>query len=168
MNASREACARLLTLLDAEERLYLELRSVLQREREALVALDAAAVEDVVRHKEALAEEGRLLEEGRVELALALARELGISEARPTLSQLCLRLGDAAGPLAEAHGRLVALVGAVRELLTANAAFAGDALTQVRVTLRLLGRLLPTTSTYAPLPATEPALPSGRLVQRSA
>ncbi|HVP29078.1 MAG TPA: flagellar protein FlgN [Myxococcota bacterium] len=159
-DGTRDLCARLLASLEAEEELYVELRELLQRERERIVALDAAGLEELVRRKEALAEEGRLLEEGRLELSAALARELGLGEPRPTLSHLCARLGEEADGLRAVHGRLVALVGAARELLEANAAFAGEAREQVRATLRLLGRLLPAGATY------EPAGPAGRGVGR--
>ncbi len=167
MSVRGDLAGRLLTVLEAEEKLYLELRSLLQEERAWLVALDAARIEEAVQRKESLAAEGRLLEEARIELARALARELGVDDERPTLSRLCARLGDDAEPLQRAHSRLVALVGASRELLDANAGFAGEALAQVRSTLQLLGRLLPAQPTYAPdLAAAEPT--GARLVRRSA
>lgn len=162
----RDLCARLLASLEAEEELYVELRALLQHERERIVALDAAGLEEIVRRKEALSEEGRLLEEGRIALSVALAQALGMDEARPTLSQLCARMGDDADALRAVHGRLVALLGAARELLEANAAFAGEAREQTRATLRLLGRLLPAGATYEPAgPAPRGA---GRLLERRA
>lgn len=165
-----EAARELLEVLESEERLYRELREVLQEERVMIVKLDAAGLEDAVMRKEALSAEGRLLEEGRVAVALRLAAELGVEAERPTLTLLCDALGDDASELREAHGRLLALIGAVRELLDANAGFAGDSLGQVRATLQLLGRVLPGDSTYGPS-ATAPAPPSagaGSLVRRSA
>lgn len=159
----------LLAVLESEERLYQELRQVLQQERELIVNLDAEGLEQAVMRKEALSAEGRLLEEGRIEVAARLAGALGISADPPTLSALCDALGPGAGELRSAHSRMVALMGAVQELLDANAGFAGDALGQVRGTLQLLGRLLPGDSTYGPaaeLP--RPATASGALVRRSA
>jgi len=170
MSAVETCAAELLAVLESEERLYLELRQLLQRERELIVNLDAAGLEEAVRRKEALAAEGRLLEEGRLEVAVRLARALGLPEERPTLGVLCDALGDRATPLRAAHSRLVALVGASRELLDANAGFAGESLGQVRATLRLLGRLLPGEGTYAPglEPRPDVPLPAGALVRRSA
>lgn len=159
---------RLETVLAAEERLYVELRDLLQRERECMVNLDATGLEDVVLRKEELAGEARLLEETRIQVAGALARELGLREPRPTLSELCDRLEGRASGLREAHTRLVALLGAVRELADANAVFAGDSLAQVRASLELLGRLLPTQPTYRPDARAEATLPAGRLLRRSA
>ncbi len=159
----------LLDVLESEERLYQELRGVLQEERERIVNLDAGGLEEVVQRKEALAAEGKLLEEGRIEAARRLATGLGLSGERPTLSALCDALGDGAKELREAHSRMVALVGAVRELLDANAGFAGESLGQVRGTLTLLGRLLPVNASYGPVVTAAPAGPSsGSLVRRSA
>jgi hypothetical protein len=166
---ARDRVEGLLTVLGAEERLYLELRDLLQRERELIANLDVAGLEQGVRQKESLAEEGRLLEESRLELAALLARELGIGSERATLSQLCAALGperDAA--LRGAHSRLTALVGAVQELVAANSGFAGEAEGRVRATLQLLGRLLPDQPTYQPPGAREAAPAAGRLLRRTA
>jgi hypothetical protein len=168
VTAVDDGVGRLLTVLRAEERLYVEMRDLLQQERELIANLDSAGLELAVRRKEALAEEGRLLEESRVQVASALAAELGLPEARPTLSQLCDAIEGGEAELRDAHSRLTALVGAVQELLTANFSFAGDAHAQVEATLQLLGRLLPETPTYRPPGACESAARGGRLVRQSA
>jgi hypothetical protein len=152
-----EQTQRLLAILEAEERVHLEMRDLLQRERELMARLDAAGLGEVSREKEALADEGRLVEESRIAVAAGLARRFGLDDERPTLSRLCEALGDAAGPLRQAHTRLVVLVSVVRELLDANVALAGDNLGRIRGTLQLLGRMLPV----------EPP-DTGRLVRRSA
>ena len=152
-----ERVQRLLAILEAEERVHLEMRDLLQRERELMARLDAEGLGELAREKEALADEGRLVEESRIALAAALARSLGIADERPTLSRLCEELGDAAGPLRQAHTRLVVLVSVVRELLDANVALAGDNLGRIRGTLQLLGRMLPVEPTD-----------TGRLVRRTA
>jgi hypothetical protein len=157
-----------LAILEAEERLYLEMRDLLQRERELIAALDAVGVEEVVREKENLAEEGSLLEESRLEVSARLANELGIQNESPTLSEICDALGEAGSELAEAHSRLAALAGAVQELLAANAVFAGDALDRVQGTLHLLGRLLPEAPTYRPSGVVNSPNRAGRLVRQSA
>lgn len=164
---SAQAVTRLLTILAAEERLYLELRDLLQRERELILSLDARGVEQAVRDKEILAEEAQLLEESRIEVAAALAQQVGV-EGRPTLSGICDKMGERDGGLREAHSRLSALAGAVQELLHANASFAGEALTRVQGTLRLLGRLLPEAANYGRPGAREIAPRAGRLVRQSA
>lgn len=169
MNLSPERVRELQTVLEAEIALYVELRELLQRERELIVNLDAVGLEDTVRQKEALAEEGKLLEESRIEVAARLAGELELGPERPTLSQICDRIGVESAPLRRLHSRLVALVGAVRELLDANAGFAGDSLAQVRATLQLLGRLLPTDPTYTTLGGADASrVAAGQLVRRSA
>jgi hypothetical protein len=133
-----------------------------------MVALDAAALEETARTKEELADEGRLLEESRVAVAADLAHELGLATARPTLSQLCLRLGDRSARLRESHSRLLVLVSVVRELLDANRALAGDSLTQIRGTLRLLGGLMPGEAVYQPGTLRDPASEAGQLLRRTA
>lgn len=134
---------RLVAILEAEERVYLEMRDLLQRERELMARLDAEGLGEVAREKEALADEGRLVEESRVVVVTALAQRLGLADERPTLSRLCEALGAAAAPLRQVHTRLVVLVSVVRELLDANVAFGNENLGRVRGTLQLLGRLLP-------------------------
>jgi len=161
---------RLLTILDVEEQVYVKLRDVLQHERELMVALDAAGLEEVARDKSALADEGRLVEESRIEVAGRLARELGIAEERPTLSMICAELGADAGALRAAHTRLLVLVSVVRELLDANVAFAGEHLSQIRGTLRLLGGMIPLEPVYErnPQPGGSGGMGVGHLVQRTA
>jgi hypothetical protein len=159
-----------MTILQAEERLYLEMQDLLQRERELIAVLDATGVEEVVREKENLAEEGCLLEESRIEVSAHLAKSLGIRQEPPTLAAICSSLGESGLTLRDAHSRLASLAGAVQELLAANAAFAGDALGRVQGTLQLLGRLLPETPTYRPPGVSMPTVPhrAGRLVRQSA
>ena len=163
-----DAAEDLQTILQAEERLYIEMRELLKRERELIVNLDAVGLEEAVRRKEALAEEGRLLEESRLEVTARLAGQLKIPLENPTLSQICDHIGTASAPLRQSHSRLVALIGAVRELLDANAGFAGESLGQVRATLQLLGRLLPTDSIYEPgrAPQAEAPVIPGQLLRR--
>ncbi|MCP5055596.1 MAG: flagellar protein FlgN [bacterium] len=140
----------LTAVLDAEEKLYVELRDLLQEEHGLMVTLDAEGLESVARRKEELADEGRLVEETRMSLCEAMTRELGFEEVRPRLSAICERIGPEGRDLREAHTRLVVLVSVVRELMDANNILAGDALSQVRGTLRLLGGLVPFEVTYAP------------------
>lgn len=169
MSDRAELCERLAGVLDAEEDLYRELHAVLQREREVIVALDADALSAVVQRKEALAEEGRLLEESRSEVAHRLAVTMNCADPMPSLSVLCTKLGPEAGRLSTAQRRLVALVAATRELLDANASFANASLSQVRATLKMLGRLVPLDSGYGPTGLRESSeLASGRLIRRSA
>ncbi len=156
---------RLSLVLEAEETLYVELRDLLQRERECMVGLDPEGLEQAVEAKEALAEEARLLEESRVEVARELAGALGLGDARPSLSRLLEALGDRSGPLREQHSRLVALLAAVHELVDANATFAREGLDQVQDTLRLLGRLLPQEPVYRPSERPRASRDAGRLVR---
>jgi hypothetical protein len=152
-------------VLEAEETLYVEMRDLLQRERECMVSLDADGLEQAVEAKEALAEEARLLEEGRLDVAADLAHALGLPESRPTLSQLLEAAGVAGERLHERHSRLVALLAAVRELVDANASFARDGLEQVQGTLKLLGRLLPQEPVYRPAEPPRAGDAAGRLVR---
>lgn len=154
-------------VLDAEEALYVEMHRTLQQERTSLAELDAAGVEAAVRAKESLADEAAFLEERRVAAARALAEDLGVHAEPLTLARLCDELGERGASLREAHSRLSALIGAVQELLHINAAFAGECLGQVSTSLRLLGRLLPDDTLYAPSGAA-PSQRGGRLVRSCA
>lgn len=167
MKTVADRIPHLLAVLEAEERLYLELRDLLQREREVMVHLDPDALAEIVEMKSTFASEGRFLEEARIEACTGLGQEIGLVSPTPTLSELCAALGNDAGGLQDIHTRLVALLGAVKELVSANADFAGDSLGQVRSTLRLFGRLLPGEPTYAGDPAPTSGSATGRLVRRS-
>jgi len=164
-NARRAGVARLAVVLDAEERLYVELRDLLQRERECMVQLDAEGLEAVVEAKETLLEEAALLEESRLEVVRALVHALGGAIEAPSLSRLCQALGDDAAPLRERHARLVALVAAVGELVELNADVARQGLARVRETLGSLGHLLPPEPVYAPAGVRPGRRAAGRLVE---
>ncbi len=168
MTSRADRISHLVALLESEERVYVELRSLLQREREHMATLDAQALAGVVEAKEMTAAEARYLEESRLALAGALAAEVGLGAERPTLSELCAALGPPADALRELHARLVAVVGAVRELVEANSSFAGDSLIQIQGALRLFGRMSTVESTYGGPGREEGAAVPGRLVRRTA
>ena len=157
MTPESDAVERLRTVLEAEERLYREMRSLLQEERGHFLALRVDDIERSVRRKEALAEEGRLLEECRREVAAELAADLGLGEGDVRLPRLCEALGPRAAELATVHGRLVALVGAVRELVQASQGSAGEALHRVQAVMKLLGRLAPELPAYGYAATSSPA-----------
>ncbi len=165
MNDLSNDVGRLLELLEAEERLYVELRTALQDEQSCLVNLEADGLDEAVRQKETLVTEARVLEEGRRALVARLGSAAGAPEAR-TLTALCDALGPQSAPLREAQLRLRGLVAAVRELLDVNASFAGEAMGQVQATLTLLGRLAPLDATYRRDGAG--ASSSGRILRQSA
>ncbi len=170
MTSVAEFAQRLYTILEEEERLYLEMRELLQEERELIVVRNAGKLEALVRHKDGLAREGKLLEDCRRNVMRELAHEIGLAEADTTLSRVCSAIGEDGSALRAIHGRLVALIAAVRELLEANANFAGEALFRVQSTLRLLGRLLPDEPTYDSKPGkrtVQPHMTPGRLVRQA-
>ncbi len=158
---------RLLVILDAEEALYARMRDLLQREREVVLCMDLAGLEETARQKEELADEARLLEESRVDVASALAESLSLPPRTP-LAQLCRQLGDVGRPLRTVHNRLVILVSVVRELVDANAALVGESLSEIRSTLHMLGGFLPEDNLYGSATGATPGLTSGRLLRRSA
>ncbi|MEM7409217.1 MAG: flagellar protein FlgN [Myxococcota bacterium] len=158
---------RLLVILDAEESLYGRLRDSLQEEREVVARLDAAGLEEIARLKEELSDEGRLLEESRRCVADELAASLGMP-AGSRLGAICDRIGASAEPLAAAQQRLSILVSVVRELLEANVLLAGESLSEVRSTLRLIGGLAAEPATYQPDRLGTAPAEAGRLVRRSA
>ncbi len=159
---------RLRVILEAEEALYVRLRDALQEEREVVARLDAPALEALARRKEELADEARLLEESRIEVAAELAASVGLPREGTRLAAICDRLPEGSAALREAHNRLVILVGVVRELVDANALLAGDSLAEVRSTLRLLGGLVFEHNLYRADGPGAPSLETGRLVRRSA
>lgn len=129
----------LIPVLEAEERVYLELRDVLQDERIAILELDAARLERAVDAKAALVDEAQLLEESRREVTAGLAAELELEH--PQLSLLAERVPARGAELLELCSRLRSLIAAVRELLDLNATLSGESLGQVQLTLELLGRM---------------------------
>ncbi len=129
----------LIPVLEAEERVYLELRDVLQDERIAILELDAARLERAVDAKAALVDEAQLLEESRREVSAGLAAELGLEH--PQLSLLAERAPARGAELLDLCSRLRSLIAAVRELLDLNATLSGESLGQVQLTLELLGRM---------------------------
>ncbi len=137
--SAAELVDALLPVLEAEEKLYLELRDVLQEERVAILELDAARLELAVGHKTALVDEAQLLEESRREVTARLAAQLGLE--RPRLAALAEQVPQRGAELRDLHSRLGSLVAAVRELLDLNATLSGESLGQVRLTLELLGRI---------------------------
>jgi len=161
---------RLLSVLNEEESLYVELKELLQEERSLMVARDADSLERIVAQKDALASEGRLLEECRRQVMIEIGAAYGLPEGEITLARLSSLLETEGSELRAIRSRLVALIAAVRELLEANANFAGESLIRVQSTLRLLGRLLPEQPTYernaAPTAMQVTARP-GRLVQQA-
>ena len=170
MTPVAEFVQRLCTILEEEERLYIEMRDLLQEEREVIVRRNAGDLESLVRRKDGLAREGKLLEDCRRNVMRELAQEIGLSESEATLSRICTLMGEEGSALRSIHGRLIALIAAVRELLEANANFAGEALGRVQSTLRLLGRLLPDEPTYGRRPATRNAQPHmvpGRILRQA-
>ncbi len=170
MTQNAAIARRLLSVLSEEERLYVELKSLLQEERALMVARDADNLDRIVAQKEALASEGRLLEECRRKVMNEMGATFGLPKGEVTLSRLCALLEDEGAELRAVHGRMVALASAVRELLEANANFAGEALMRVQSTLRLLGRLLPDQPTYEAHPSPtgqQPSARPGRLVQQA-
>lgn len=163
-----EQIARLAGVLQLEERIYRELAAVLRRERELILSLDAAGLHTLTAEKEALAAEGRVAEQSRIAVTEPLAAELGIRERPVTLRAICERLGDRDDRLREAQTRLVAAVGAVRELVEANRVLGGRRLSSVQATLKLLGRLVPVAAAKPGTPS-GPTLPtSGRVLETSA
>ncbi|MFT5694521.1 MAG: flagellar biosynthesis/type III secretory pathway chaperone [Myxococcota bacterium] len=171
MTQFADYAARLFTVLAEEEKLYLELKALLQAEREHIASRNTDEIEQTVMAKEGLAREGKLLEECRQRVMREVAVSIGLPESDATLSRISAALGEEGGELRAIHSRLVALIAAVRELLTANSTFAGEALNRVQSTLRLLGRLLPDEPTYGRSPSRQVAQPHmkpGRIVRQSA
>ncbi len=155
---------KLLAVLEAEHALYARLCDVLRAERSALAALDVGLLEHLVREKEEISDEGRLLEESRMVVTEAFARQLGIDEPRPKLSRLCDALGEASPRLRAAHQRLGALLALARELLEANSAVTVSEISNIQGSLRALG------ATHASDTYGRPAAPpsTGRIVRQTA
>jgi flagellar biosynthesis/type III secretory pathway chaperone len=165
---TRDTLTELVAILRSEENVYLELRDLLQRERTAMAAMDAQELAEIVDAKEMIAAEAQFLEDTRLQVTRVLAAEIGLAEERPTLSQLVSALGESAEPLRAVHATLVAVLGAVQELVDANSAFAGHSLAQVHETLELYGRLMPIVPTYDPAAQTGGSGETGRIVRRTA
>ncbi|MCG8587847.1 MAG: flagellar protein FlgN [Proteobacteria bacterium] len=159
--------ARVEQVLLAEEERYRELQLLLQAERVAVIDRDVPALERLVREKEALADEVRLLEESRIHACRRLGEALGIASESPTLEALTEGLGPDGASLAPVHARLSALLGAVRELVSENEGEAREAVARVRATLSILGRADTVASGYS-APGQSAPRGAGRLLQETA
>ncbi len=165
MTTLSERVMRLQVVLQAEEDLYVRMRSLLRREEEELIRLDPAELDRTLAEKHALAEEGRLLEESRIVLTRELCVALGLGAEPIKLSALIDALGPDAKDLPEIHGRLTALVASSRSLLEANDLFATRSFERVRETLKMLGRSGPEATSYGPGSNRGSSAGRGRLVR---
>ncbi len=159
--------ARLEVVLQAEENLYLRLKSLLRREESELIGLDAEVIESTVEAKRAIAEEARLLEESRRVLTDELGTSLGLAGDDLKLGVLLTHLGEEAAQLPTLHARLKALIGTTQALLEANESFANRSLTRVQETLRMLGRAAPEEVGYGPAANRSSSMGRGRLVRQA-
>lgn len=165
MTTLAEQVMRLQVVLQAEEDLYVRMRSVLRREEEELIALDPAELDRTAAEKLALAEEGRLLEDSRLALTRELCLAQGFGREPMKLSALIDALGEDAMDLPGIHGRLTALVASNRSLLEANDLFAHRTCERVRETLKMLGQSGPEVVGYGPGSGRGRSTGRGRLVR---
>lgn len=167
MSSAADSIARLITILEAEEELYKSMQRCLKGEREKLIALDVEGIEDAVAEKEMLADEGKLLEESRLEVCASLGAALGLASPSPSLRELSGALGGAGQAIDELRARINALIGAVRELMLANDHLTGVSLAKVRGSLRLLGQNVPDGPVYGPRGHALTEQPVGRVFRQA-
>jgi len=165
MSVIKDLVSRLQIVLEAEEDVYRRLKAVLRREERELLDLDPVVLERTTAEKASIAAEAKLHEQARLELCSALGASLGLNEEGLRLSQVVEALGEDAGELGTLHGRLTALVGVTRSLVSANERFANQSLAHVKDTLRLLGKAVPEASTYGPGIARGIGSGRGRLIR---
>ena len=162
---SAQDAERLRVALDAEADLYERMRDLLQEEREVLFCLDPVRLEELTRRKAELADEGRVLEDGRRTVTRLLSQRFSLPE-HVRLSELCDRLGTEHEALRATHNRLIILVSVVKELLDANRGLTGQSLAEVKATVEVLGGLLPDRGPYGHDGASGSG--TGRLLRRTA
>ena len=167
MTSIREMVNRLQIVLQAEEDLYVRLRSLLRREESELIGLDPSVLETTVAEKRTFAEEARLLEESRTVLTGELCRALGLGEDDWRLGSLLAHLGDDAGEHPALHARLKALITSTQSLLESNQSFANRSLQRVQDTLRALGETVPDATGYGPGARRTVTGGRGRLVRQA-
>jgi hypothetical protein len=167
MSLIEDNVSRLEAVLLAEEKLYVRMRSVLQREEAELIRLEARVLEETVEEKRTLAEEAQLLEESRVIVARALADALGLPSGAVKLSRIIEFAGKEAEGLIPLYHRLRALITSTQSLLTSNERFANRSLSRVQETLRLLGQTVPTEGGYGPGSGRDGTTGRGRLIRQA-
>ena len=167
MTTISEFVARLEVVLQAEENLYLRLKSLLRREESELIGLDSRVLEATVEEKRAIAEEARLLEESRKVLTIELGASLGLDGADLKLGVLMAHLGDEAGRLPTFHARLKALISSTQALLESNESFANRSLNRVQETLRMLGQAAPEEVGYGRGGNRSSSMGRGRLLRQA-
>lgn len=114
---------------------YRTLLGVLQQEREYLIHLNPEGVETLSKEKDTVMLKLRLLEEERVRLVQAFAKETGLS-GDVTLQRLCDMTGDAG--YSDLRSQLVSLVQAIAELNEFNKILIERSANFVRRTLGFL------------------------------
>ena len=103
-------------LLRAEAGLYEDLLAVMGRERQALIRFQSAEAAAVAAEKEKLLQRAEVLEQQRVTLVDALARDIGVPAPSLTLEFLAQRAPDPlSGELRRCREVLGRLVGRLRE-----------------------------------------------------
>ncbi len=103
---------RIKKILGEQIETYRTLLEVLQRERECLVHFNPEGVETLAKGKDTIMLKLRLLEEERIRLVQAFAREQGINE-EMTLKQLHTATGDA--DYATLRSQMLSLIQAISE-----------------------------------------------------
>ncbi len=103
---------RIKKILGEQIETYRTLLEVLQRERECLVHFNPEGVETLAKGKDTIMLKLRLLEEERIRLVQAFAREQGITE-EMTLKKLHIATGDA--DYATLRSQMLSLIQAISE-----------------------------------------------------
>jgi flagellar biosynthesis/type III secretory pathway chaperone len=117
---------------------YRMLLEILQRERECLVHIDPAGVETLSKEKDTIVLKLRLLEEERIRLVQAFARNLGVDE-RSALEKLAEVTGD--GDFQRLRLQLISLLQGIMELNDFNRVLIERSSAVIKNALNFLGSL---------------------------
>jgi flagellar biosynthesis/type III secretory pathway chaperone len=157
---SYQAFQALGTLLQHEQAIYEQMAGLLEQEREALLAMAADRLGEIVAQKETLALRVKALDESRKVLARRLGALIGLTPDQVTVANLCAQApAELAGPLAQAGEGLRRVVLRCQEINAFNAQAANRGLELVSGMMEhLLERADPAGKVYQP-PAAGRAYP---------
>lgn len=139
LQAGEERLARMLSLLEAERRLYEELSGLARRKREILIQGRLAELEGLLEEEKGALKGVADVENERFALQCDLAQELGLEPAELTVSRLAEAAGPEYGPrLRESQQALVSLIDDLSTINLCNSELIQQSLAYVNFAMDLL------------------------------
>lgn len=142
---------RMTAILDQEADVYRALVELSAKKKDALVAGDLEALDELVRAEEGLLWKAGRVEETRQVMATELADGLGLKDGERTLARLIDAVGEPwSARLHERQGELLKAIGDLAASNETNGRLIEQSLAQVRLTVGLLAKGRQPGASYGP------------------